>query len=83
MDVFNHLGIDMTIETLGDGSVFHQEILLDGRGGDLDVKGLVLDEDVSRMTGNVFPHHFGPCLDEPVLIVGSFNAVEAHELLNN
>ncbi len=83
VDVFNHLGIDMAIETLGDGSVFHQEVLLDGRGRDLDVKGLVLDKDVCRMTCDVFAHHFGPCLDEFVLVVRCLYAVEAHELLND
>ena len=73
----------MTIEALGNGAMLHEKVLLDGRGGDLNVERLILDENLGSMAGNEFSHHFGPSLDEPVLIVGCFYAVEAHELLND
>ncbi len=83
MDVLDDLGTDMFVEFAGQGAVLHEEILLDGWGGDLYVKRLVLDEDVTCVALNVGPHDDGPCFDEAVLVVGGLNTVDAHELLNN
>ena len=63
--------------------MFHQQILLDGGRGNLDVERLVLDEDIARIALNGSSHHNGPCLNEPPLVVGSLYAVDAHELLDD
>lgn len=81
-DVLNDLGTDVLVEFAGKGTVFHEEVLLDGGGSDLDVEGLVLDEDVGGMALDEGTHDDGPRLDETVLIVGGLNTVDTHELLN-
>ena len=80
MYVFDDLGADVFVQFAGQGAVFHHEVLLDGGGGDLDVEGLVLDEDVGGVTLDEGTHDDGPCLHETVLVVGGLNAVDAQEL---
>lgn len=63
--------------------MLHEEVLLDGWGGDFDVEGLVLDEDVGGVSLDALSHHLGPCLDEAVLVVGCLEAVEPQELLHH
>ena len=83
MDVLNDLRTDVLVELTGQSAVLHHEGLLDGGRGELDVEGLVLDEDVGSVALDDGTHDFGPCLDETVLVVGGLNAVDAHELLDD
>ena len=83
MHVLDDLCTDVLVELASQGAVLHHESLLDGRRGELDVQGLVLDEDVGSVALNDGTHDFGPCLDETVLVVGGLNAVDAHELLDD
>ena len=83
MDVLNDLCTDVLVELTSQSAVLHHESLLDGRRGELDVQGLVLDEDVGSVALDDGTHDFGPCLDKPVLIVRRLNTVDAHELLDD
>ena len=83
LHVLDDLCTDVLVELASQGAVLHHESLLDGRRGELDVQGLILDEDVGSVALNDGTHDFGPCLDETVLVVGGLNAVDAHELLDD
>ena len=83
LHVLDDLCTDVLVELASQGAVLHHESLLDGRRGELDVQGLVLDEDVGSVALDDWTHDFGPCLDETVLVVGGLNAVDAHELLDD
>ena len=83
MDVLNDLRTDVLVELTSQGAVLHHESLLDGRRGELDVQGLVLDEYVGCVALDKRTHHHRPCRNKPVLIVGGLNAVDAHELLDD
>ena len=63
--------------------MLHEEVLLDGRGGDLDVEGLVFDEEVGGVALDVFAHDNRPSLDNLELVVRGLNAIDAHELAYN
>ena len=80
MHIFNHLRTDVLVQFAGQGTVLHHEVLLHGGGSDLDVERLVLDEDVGGIALDEGTHDEGPRLNQTVLIVGRFNAVDAHEL---
>lgn len=80
MDVLNDLRTDVLVELTGQSAVLHHEGLLDGRRGELDVEGLVLDEDIGRVALDKRTHHHRPCRNKPVLIVRRLNTVDAHEL---
>lgn len=47
------------------------------------VEGLVLDEEVARVTLDGVSHHDGPRLNDTPLVVGRFDAVEAQELVDD
>ncbi len=83
LHVLDDLCTDVLVELASQGAVLHHESLLDGGRGELDVQGLILDEDVGRVALDDGTHDFGPCLDETVLVVGGLNAVDAHELLDD
>lgn len=63
--------------------MLHEQVLLHGRGGYLHVQRLVLDEKVSCVSADTFAHNGCPRLYEAVLIVGRFDTIQAHELLND
>lgn len=78
--VFDNLCAYMFVEPACQDPMLHQEVLLDGWRRDVYMQGLILDEDVAGVALDSSTHHFSPRLNDAVLVIGRFDAVQPHEL---
>ena len=77
------LSPNMLVQSPCYGTMLHKQVLFHSRRSYLHMKCLIFDEDVARVSADAFAHHLTPRLHEAILIVGCFDAIQTHELLND